>query len=168
MSRESLWCFLDADDRLCPNHLQTCLEAFYLCKNARFVCGNYRWMDGERVQHIQDCRPSYHHYATLLRTNFIGPLHAVMFRRAIVSAVGGFAPDFNNAIHGRCGSIQPLVACDDILFSHYEMVPSRPVWVASTKSPRSRSILWLSSTTLTLTPSQTTSSVSRPQAYILC
>ncbi|HKC92710.1 MAG TPA: glycosyltransferase [Nitrospira sp.] len=85
--------FLDADDRLLPNHLQTNLKAFQEHPDAGFVCGDYRWFGVEGNWHVHDCRPSPDHYATLLRRNFIGPPHVVMFKRQILQKVGGFRED---------------------------------------------------------------------------
>jgi GT2 family glycosyltransferase len=84
--------FLDADDRLLPHHFATCMEAFHARPEAGFVCGDYRWYGDDQDTHEHDCRPSPDHFGTLLRTNFIGPPHAVMFRRDVIYGLGGFAP----------------------------------------------------------------------------
>jgi glycosyltransferase involved in cell wall biosynthesis len=85
--------FLDADDRLLPNHFTSCLEAFHQNPDLALVCGDYRWLGGVGTWHVHDCRPRPDHYASLLRTNFIGALHAVMFRREVLMNVGGFLRD---------------------------------------------------------------------------
>ena len=85
--------FFDADDRLLPNHLQANLKAFEEHPDAGFVCGDYRWFGAEDTWHTHDCRPSPDHYATLLRRNFIGPPHVVMFKRRVIQEVGGFRSD---------------------------------------------------------------------------
>jgi len=85
--------FLDSDDRLLPNHLQANLKAFEEHPDTGFVCGDYRWFGAEGTWHVHDCRPSPDHYATLLRRNFIGPPHVVMFKRQIIQKVGGFLED---------------------------------------------------------------------------
>jgi len=85
--------FLDADDRLLPNCLQANLKAFQEHPDAGFVCGDYRWFGAEGTWHVHDCRPSPDHYATLLRRNFIGPPHVVMFKRQIIQKVGRFRLD---------------------------------------------------------------------------
>ena len=82
--------FLDADDRLLPNHLQANLKAFEEHPDAGFVCGDYRWFGAEDTWHTHDCRPFPDHYATLLRRNFIGPPHVVMFKRQVIQEAGGF------------------------------------------------------------------------------
>lgn len=82
--------FLDADDVLLPTHFESCLEAFRVRPAAAFVCGDYRWTGDDRATHVHDCRPLPDYYGTLLRTNFIGPPHTVMFRREMVLREGGF------------------------------------------------------------------------------
>jgi glycosyltransferase involved in cell wall biosynthesis len=85
--------FLDADDRLLPNHLEANLKAFEEHPDAGFVCGDYRWFGAEDTWHTHDCRPSPDHYATLLRRNFIGPPHVVMFKRQVIQELGAFRLD---------------------------------------------------------------------------
>jgi glycosyltransferase involved in cell wall biosynthesis len=88
--------FLDADDRLLPHHFQTCLDVFHATPELALVCGDYRWSGNESATHSHDCRPRPDYYGTLLRTNFIGALHAVMFRRDVLAPLGGFAPQLKS------------------------------------------------------------------------
>jgi glycosyltransferase involved in cell wall biosynthesis len=87
--------FLDADDRLLPNHFQVSLDAFRAHPDAAFVCGDYRWFGAEDTWHVHNCEPRPDYYGTLLRTNFIGPPHPVMFRRQPVLDAGGFRRDWH-------------------------------------------------------------------------
>ncbi len=89
-SRGTFIVFLDADDRLLPEHFNSCLEELQRHPDTGFVCGDYRWFGEGDTRHVHDCRPNPDHYATLLRGNFIGPPHVVMFRREILLAVGGW------------------------------------------------------------------------------
>jgi glycosyltransferase involved in cell wall biosynthesis len=89
--------FLDADDRLLPDHLRTNLKAFQEHPDAGLVCGDYRWFGAEGTWHVHDCRPSPDHYATLLRRNFIGPPHVCMFKRQIIHKIGGFRKDVTSS-----------------------------------------------------------------------
>jgi glycosyltransferase involved in cell wall biosynthesis len=89
-SRGSFVVFLDADDRLLPNHLLVSLKAFQQRSDAAFVCGDYRFIGDDQAIHFHDCRPQPDHYGALLRSNFIGPPHTVMFRREAVVRSGGF------------------------------------------------------------------------------
>ena len=86
--------FLDADDRLLPQHFEAALAVFRANPGVAFVCGDYRWCGDDQATHVHDCRPLPDHYGTLLRTNFIGPPHAVMFRRELVVREGGFRAGF--------------------------------------------------------------------------
>ena len=88
--------FLDADDRLLPHHLDSGLAAFRANPAAAFVCGDYRWCEDDHATHVHDCRPLPDHYGTLLRTNFIGPPHTVIFRREMVVQEGGFRVGFES------------------------------------------------------------------------
>jgi glycosyltransferase involved in cell wall biosynthesis len=88
--------FLDADDRLLPHHLEASCAAFRANPDAAFVCGDYRWCGDERATHVHDCRPLPDHYGTLLRTNFIGPPHTVLFRKDLLLREGGFRPGFES------------------------------------------------------------------------
>lgn len=91
-SQGSFLVFLDADDRLLPNHFSSSLDAFHRKPEAAFVCGNYRFLGDDQAIHVHDCRPQPDLYGTLLRSNFIGPPHTVMFRRTAIARAGGFRP----------------------------------------------------------------------------
>lgn len=98
-TRESLGSylvFLDADDRLLPDHLSISLEAFEKNPDAAFVCGQYRCFGAASPGHIHNCEPLPDHYGTLLRglhDGFIGSLLTAMFQRKAVLAVGGLRED---------------------------------------------------------------------------
>jgi glycosyltransferase involved in cell wall biosynthesis len=110
--------FLDADDRLLPNHLQANLKAFEEHPDAGFVCGDYRWFGAEGTWHTHDCRPSPDHYATLLRRNFIGPPHVVMFKRQVLQEVGGFR------VGSRCEDqeLYLSIARRHPIYCHHEII----------------------------------------------
>ena len=82
--------FLDADDRLLPNHLETSLEAFKQHPEVGMVCGDYRWFGADDTWHRHTCAPMPDHYSTLLKTHFIGPPIVMMVRHDVVRRVGGF------------------------------------------------------------------------------
>lgn len=111
--------FLDADDRLLPNHLQANLKAFEEHPDAGFVCGDYRWFGAEDTWHTHDCRPSPDHYATLLRRNFIGPPHVVMFKRQVIQELGAFrldvSPSEDQEIFLRIARTYPI-------YCHHEII----------------------------------------------
>ena len=83
--------FLDADDRLLPNNLAAGIDAFTRHPDAAFVCGDFRLLGEDPTwRHVHRCDPLPDHYGTLLRINFIGAVHVVMFRREILVMSGGF------------------------------------------------------------------------------
>lgn len=96
-SRGTFVVFLDADDRLLPDHFTSCLDGFRRHPDAAFVCGDYRWFGEGDGGHVHDCRPEPDHYASLLRSNFIGPPHTVMFRREVLLGMGGWNTRLNSA-----------------------------------------------------------------------
>jgi glycosyltransferase involved in cell wall biosynthesis len=111
--------FLDADDRLLPHHLRTNLKAFQEHPDAGLVCGDYRWFGADGTWHVHDCRPSPDHYATLLRRNFIGPPHVVMFTRKIIQKVGGFrqdvSPSEDQELFLRIARTYPIYCHHDVI-----------------------------------------------------
>ncbi|WP_447977453.1 glycosyltransferase [Candidatus Nitrospira bockiana] len=88
---------LHSDDRLLPRHVEAGLDAFRAHPEAGFVCGDYRWFGAPDTWHRHRCAPQPDHYATLLRSNFIGPPVVVMFRQDVLRAVGGFRREFEGA-----------------------------------------------------------------------
>jgi glycosyltransferase involved in cell wall biosynthesis len=85
--------FLDADDRLLPQHFEISLRTLQEHPDAACVTGDYCWFGAEGTWHIHDCQPRPDHYGTLLRSNFIGPPHPVMFKRSVLLELGGFRAD---------------------------------------------------------------------------
>jgi glycosyltransferase involved in cell wall biosynthesis len=90
MSRGEFLVFLDADDRLLPDHFERALAEFRRRPDLAMVTGNFRWFGADDTWHVHDCTPAPDHYASMLRTGFIGPPHNVMIRRDVVVEVGGF------------------------------------------------------------------------------
>ena len=83
--------FIDADDRLLSSHLQINLKAIHQNPNVAFVCGNLRTFGPcNDFQHIHNCLPLPDHYASILRGCFIVNVGACLFRRDILTKIGGF------------------------------------------------------------------------------
>src|SRR5918998_6058271 len=87
--------FLDADDRLLPEALETGLEYLDAHPECAFVHGHYRYItvDGLPLYNSERPQPVIaedRHYAELLHNNYIAMLATVMYRRAVFESVGGF------------------------------------------------------------------------------
>lgn len=84
--------FLDADDRLLPDALETGLACARAHPECGFVSGHYRMIAGDGSPHPTVVRPCVEkdHYRALLRRNYIGMIATVLFRRETLEAVGGF------------------------------------------------------------------------------
>jgi glycosyltransferase involved in cell wall biosynthesis len=87
-----LICFLDADDRLKPGALAAGLECFRSCPQAALVYGGHHRIgrDGSERGPDKFKPPGNDPYATLLAGNVIGMHAAVLFRRDILLALGGY------------------------------------------------------------------------------
>jgi glycosyltransferase involved in cell wall biosynthesis len=87
-----LICFLDADDRLKPDALAAGLACFRSCPKAALVYGGYHQIgrDGSERGSNNYRPPGNDPYATLLTGNIIGMHAAVLFRRDVLLALGGY------------------------------------------------------------------------------
>ena len=111
--------FLDADDRLLPNHVETGVRAFHARPDAALVCGDFCLFGSEERWHVHCCEPRPDHYASLLRCNFIGAVHSAMFRRVVVDELGGFSPHLHACedyeLYFRIARTHPI-------YCHHELV----------------------------------------------
>lgn len=93
ISRSKYVVFLDADDRLRPEAIRTGIAALERDEDSAFVYGRFRWIDenGSAVAEAPSIRPQHDDaYQSLLEGNFIGMHAAVMYRRDVLLASGGF------------------------------------------------------------------------------
>jgi glycosyltransferase involved in cell wall biosynthesis len=84
--------FLDADDRLLPCAVSTGLECFRDAPDAAFVFGFFHNIhgDGSLAPTEPEQFVEQDHYFHLLQGNFIGMHGAVLYRRDMLTAAGGF------------------------------------------------------------------------------
>jgi len=86
--------FLDADDRLLPDALTHNLRRFAEHPDAAMAYGGYRFIDRTGRPSFQATMPPMgaDAYATMLESNCIGMHATVMYRRDLLSELGGFNP----------------------------------------------------------------------------
>lgn len=84
--------FLDADDRLLPEALESAVACIEAQPECAFVYGRYELIgvDGEPLSSSPVRRTIGDYYLDLLRYNYIGMHATVMYRRSLLEAVGGF------------------------------------------------------------------------------
>ena len=92
-SRGQFLVFLDADDRLLADALDSGLNCFQSHPECVFVSGHYRHInaDGSARFQFPQRQLEIDPYQTLLQRNYIGMHATVMYRRQIFEIVGGFA-----------------------------------------------------------------------------
>ena len=84
--------FLDADDKLAPHAISSGLSCLALHPGAAMVYGGHRriGLDGERLGKDHYRAAGEDVFADLLVTNFIGMHATVLYRRSVLSELGGF------------------------------------------------------------------------------
>ena len=91
-SKGSYLVFLDSDDRLLPEALETGVESSKTHPECAFVFGKYQLIasDGSPLPTPQQTQVRKDFYIRLLRKNFIGVPAMVMYRRSAFEHIGGF------------------------------------------------------------------------------
>jgi glycosyltransferase involved in cell wall biosynthesis len=86
--------FLDADDRLRPEALDTGLQCLRRHRECGFVFGRYILIagNGTALQYYPPSWPTHDVYIALLHCNYIAMHATVMYRRDAIEFVGGFDP----------------------------------------------------------------------------
>jgi glycosyltransferase involved in cell wall biosynthesis len=84
--------FLDADDRLTPNAVESHLSCFAKNTNAGFVVGDidHIALDSSYLGSLRWPILKENHYEELLKVNHVANNIAIMFRRSVIERVGGF------------------------------------------------------------------------------
>lgn len=92
VSSGSFIAYLDADDRLLPHAIKSGLERLNDHANCAFAAGRFRHIDerGRPLPPWLAARRIGHTYSDLLRFNVIEMQGAVLYRRKMLEAVGGF------------------------------------------------------------------------------
>ena len=91
-SRGSYIVFLDADDRLLPQAIESGLACLREHPRCALAYGRYQFISTSGSYWAPGTPPYFgdEHYEALLRVNFIGMGAAVIYRRAALESVGGF------------------------------------------------------------------------------
>ena len=112
---------LDADDRLLPNALAAGVRAFRERPDCGFVWGRRRRIDaeGNPLPSTPLIVEGPARYDLLLRQNIVGPPVTVMFRRAVLDELGGFAADQH---HSEDYEMYLRVARRYPTWSHQELI----------------------------------------------
>lgn len=121
---------LDADDRLLPNALAAGVRAFAQRPDCGFVWGHRRLINarGEPIPGEIRTMPGEARYEMLLRQNIVGPPVTVMFRRAVLTELGGFAAEQH---HSEDYEMYLRVARRFPTWSHQELIAEYRVHDAS-------------------------------------
>ena len=91
-SRGEYLVFLDADDRLRPEAIETGITAMLERPECAMVVGDHVFVseDGGHLRASRKRCLVASHYEALLRSNFIEMISSVLFRRSVVEEVGAF------------------------------------------------------------------------------
>jgi glycosyltransferase involved in cell wall biosynthesis len=91
-SRGSYVVFLDADDRLKPEAIETGIRALELHPNCAMAVGDHVFIstDGSYVASSKKVAPVHSPYESLLKSNFIEMISSALFRRSVFDEVGAF------------------------------------------------------------------------------
>lgn len=84
--------FLDADDRLKPQAIESGLRAMERHPDCAFAVGDHVFIsgDGSYLSPSKKVAPLHSHYEALLTSNFIEMISSVLFCRSIFDELGGF------------------------------------------------------------------------------
>jgi glycosyltransferase involved in cell wall biosynthesis len=125
-SQGSYIVFLDADDRLKPDAIETGIRVLGERPDCAMAVGDHRFVssDGSHLAHSRkDClRES--HYEALLKSNFIEMISSVLFRRCVLEEVGGFdtqlrvAEDYD--LYLRIARDHPI-CCHPVVVAEYRI-----------------------------------------------
>lgn len=112
--------FLDADDRLLPHALATGIIKLDACRDCAFAAGRFRHIDEKgKLLPLKTATERGTRYLDLLRFNVVQMHGAVLYRREMLQAIGGFdemlaaAEDYD--VYLRLAQRYPFVQYEDII-----------------------------------------------------
>jgi glycosyltransferase involved in cell wall biosynthesis len=125
-SRGSFIVFLDADDRLKPDAIETGLRVLANRPDCAMTVGDHLFIS-ENGSYLANSRKEFlasSHYEALLRSNFVEMISTVLFRRWVLDEVGGFdtglrvAEDYE--LYLRIARLYPI-CCHPRVVAEYRM-----------------------------------------------
>jgi glycosyltransferase involved in cell wall biosynthesis len=125
-SRGDYVVFLDADDRLRPEAIETGLRVIAERPECAMTVGDHLFISGEG-SHLSASRKAClqsSHYEELLKSNFIEMISSVLFRRSVLVEIGGFdttlrvAEDYE--LYLRIARVHPI-CCHPALTAEYRL-----------------------------------------------
>jgi glycosyltransferase involved in cell wall biosynthesis len=123
-SKGSYLVFLDADDRLKPDAIQTGLHALEQRPDCALVVGDHVFIsaDGSHLADSGKVDPLNSHYEALLKSNFIEMISTVLFRRSVFDEVGVFDAKLRAAedyeLYLRIARVRPI-CCHSVVVAEY-------------------------------------------------
>ncbi len=125
-SKGSYVVFLDADDRLRPEAIESGLHALAAHPDCAITVGDHVFIaaDGSHLGNSDKACEPRRHYEALLKSNFIEMISSVLFRRSIFDEVGGFdtalrvAEDYD--LYLRIARVRPI-CCHAVIVAEYRM-----------------------------------------------
>lgn len=125
-SRGSYLVFLDADDRLRSEAIETGLRVLGERPECAMTVGDHLFIS-EDGSHLSDSRKAClleSHYEALLKSNFIEMISSVLFRRSVLEEVGGFDTELRVAedyeLYLRIARAYPI-CCHSAVVAEYRM-----------------------------------------------
>lgn len=125
-SKGSYVVFLDADDRLRPEAIESGLNALATHPDCAITVGDHVFIaaDGSHLANSDKACEVHRHYEALLKSNFIEMISSVLFRRSVFDEVGGFdtalrvAEDYD--LYLRIARVRPI-CCHAVIVAEYRM-----------------------------------------------
>jgi glycosyltransferase involved in cell wall biosynthesis len=125
-SRGNYVVFLDADDRLRPDAIETGLRVMVEHPECAMTVGDHRFIssDGSFLSDSRKACLHSSHYEELLKSNFIEMISSVLFRRSVLVEIGGFdttlrvAEDYE--LYLRIARVYPI-CCHPALIAEYRL-----------------------------------------------
>jgi glycosyltransferase involved in cell wall biosynthesis len=123
-SKGSYVVFLDADDRLKPEAIETGVRAIELRPDCAIAVGDHVFIsaDGSYLASSNKVDPLGSYYEALLKSNFIEMISSALFRRSVFDEVGVFdatlpvAEDYE--LYLRIGRVRPI-CCHSVVVAEY-------------------------------------------------